>query len=246
MSKYTTGELAKLCGISIRTVQYYDSRDILIPSELSEGGRRLYSEEDLQKMKIICFLRDAGISLGNIGSLLSEEDPGSIISILLDQQEQILQEELNERQKKLAMVENIKKELKNIEHFSVESIGDIAHIMENKKKIRKVRAVMLVFGLIAECIEIAYLFFGFFKGIWWPFVVGLPIVIGLSVGLVLYYYRKVDYICPKCHSIFKPRFGEMLFAKHTMTTRKLTCTCCEHKGFCVETYTQVKKTEDEE
>ncbi len=56
MPKYTTGELAKLCGITVRTVQYYDTRGILIPSELSEGGRRLYSEDDLKRMKIICFL----------------------------------------------------------------------------------------------------------------------------------------------------------------------------------------------
>ena len=60
MSNYTTGELAKLCGVSVRTVQYYDDRGILKPSELSEGGRRLYSEDDLHRMKIICFLREAG------------------------------------------------------------------------------------------------------------------------------------------------------------------------------------------
>ena len=52
MSKFTTGELAKLCGVTVRTVQYYDTRGILIPSELSEGGRRLYSEYDLKRMKI--------------------------------------------------------------------------------------------------------------------------------------------------------------------------------------------------
>lgn len=45
MSKYTTGEIAKLCGVSVRTVQYYDTRGILTPSELTEGGRRLYSED---------------------------------------------------------------------------------------------------------------------------------------------------------------------------------------------------------
>ena len=50
MSKYTTGEIAKLCGVSVRTVQYYDERGILIPSELSEGGRRLYSEDDYKKI----------------------------------------------------------------------------------------------------------------------------------------------------------------------------------------------------
>ena len=58
MSKYTTGEMAKLCGVSVRTVQYYDSRNLLVPSELSEGGRRLYSEDDLRKLKVICFLRN--------------------------------------------------------------------------------------------------------------------------------------------------------------------------------------------
>ena len=57
MSKYTTGEIAKLCGVSVRTVQYYDSRGILIPGDFSEGGRRLYSESDLKKLKIICFLQ---------------------------------------------------------------------------------------------------------------------------------------------------------------------------------------------
>ena len=72
MSKYTTGEIAKLCGVSVRTVQYYDTRNILTPSELTEGGRRLYSEEDLKRMKIICFLRAAGISINSIGELLSE------------------------------------------------------------------------------------------------------------------------------------------------------------------------------
>ena len=107
MSKYTTGEIAKLCGVSVRTVQYYDERGILIPSELSEGGRRLYSEDDYKKLKIICFLRDAGISIKSIGELLSESNPSSVISVLLEKQEQLLQNEVKERQKQLAMLEGI-------------------------------------------------------------------------------------------------------------------------------------------
>ena len=47
---YTTGEVAKLCSVSVRTVQYYDDRGILIPSQLSEGGRRLYTEEDVKRI----------------------------------------------------------------------------------------------------------------------------------------------------------------------------------------------------
>ena len=131
MSKYTTGELAKLCGVSVRTVQYYDSRNILAPSELSEGGRRLYSEEDLKKMKTICFLREVGLPINSIGDLLRDENPETIISTLLDQQEHVLREELNERQTKLDTIESMRRELKGLQNISVESIGDIAHIVKN-------------------------------------------------------------------------------------------------------------------
>ena len=76
-------------------------------------------------MKIICFLRDAGISINSIGELLSEDNPGSVISVLLEQQEQLLQEEVRERKAKLEMIDGIRRELKSMENFSVESIGDI-------------------------------------------------------------------------------------------------------------------------
>ena len=101
MSQYTTGEMARLCGVTVRTVQYYDTRGILTPSALSEGGRRLYSEDDRKRLRIICFLRDLGLPIDAIGQLLSEEDPGSVIFLLLEQQQRALQEELDERQEKL-------------------------------------------------------------------------------------------------------------------------------------------------
>lgn len=101
MSKYTTGEIAKLCGVTVRTVQYYDTRGILVPTELAEGGRRLYSEDDLKRMKIICFLRELGLPIDSISQILSEEDSGSVISLLLEQQERTLKEEIAECQEKL-------------------------------------------------------------------------------------------------------------------------------------------------
>ena len=131
MAQYTTGELAKECGITVRTVQFYDQRGILVPSALTEGGRRLYSEEDLRMMKIICFLRDTGLSLDTIGKLLKEEDLGSVVSIFLEQQEQVLQEEIADRKDKLDRLEELKSGLKDLPSVSVKSIGDLASVMEN-------------------------------------------------------------------------------------------------------------------
>lgn len=237
MSKYTTGEVAKLCGITVRTVQYYDNRGILAPSQLTEGGRRLYSEEDLKRMKIICFLREMDIPINTISQLLAEEHPEKVIDILLEQQEAELRQQIQQQQEKLDKLTQLQKELKTVEHFSIESIADIANIMENKKKLRRVRWTMLGMGLIGEAAEIGTALLWILEGIWWPFAfIGLPVVIGMSIWLSCYYFANVDYICPECHQVFKPRFKEAFWANHTPTTRKLTCPSCGHKGFCVETY----------
>ncbi len=236
MSKYTTGEIAKLCGVSVRTVQYYDTRGILTPSELTEGGRRLYSEDDFKRMKIICFLRDAGISINSIGELLSEDNPGSVISVLLEQQEQLLREEVSDRQAKLAMLDGIKRELKGVENFSVESIGDIAYVMENKKKTRQLHAILLITGIPISIIQWTSIILWIATGIWWHFALYVLVLIPYAVWITNFYFKRVAYICPQCHEVFKPNFKEAFWAGHTPTLRKLTCTCCGHKGFCVETY----------
>lgn len=46
----TISQIAKLSGISVRTLQYYDEIGLLKPSSLSESGYRLYDEEALGKL----------------------------------------------------------------------------------------------------------------------------------------------------------------------------------------------------
>ena len=234
MSQYTTGELAKACGITVRTVQFYDQKGILIPSALTGGGRRLYSEEDLKRMKIICFLRDTGLSLDTIGRLLSEEDPGSVISILLDQQEQVLQEEIGERREKLERLEEIRNGLKAVSTFSMETISDIAIVMEGKKKRNAMCRNMILTGIPVTVLQWVSILLWIFRGIWWLFPVWVAAGTVYGVWASRYYYRNTAYICPQCHEVFRPAFREMLWARHTTKTRKLTCVKCGHHGFCVE------------
>ena len=241
MSKYTTGELAKLCGVSVRTVQYYDTRNILVPSELSEGGRRLYSEEDLKKMKIICFLREAGLPINSIGELFSEEHPERVIELLLAQQEEQLKAEQQENQKKLGLVQELRRGLKNVEKFSVESIGDIAILMESKKKLKKMRRLMLLTGIPVTALQWASIVLWITSGLWWLFVIWACVAIPWGICISVYYFKRVAYICPACHEGFKPKFREAFWAPHTPTARKLTCPHCGHKGMCVETYAEPQK-----
>ena len=241
MSKYTTGEIAKLCGVSVRTVQYYDSRNILVPSELSEGGRRLYSEEDLKRMRIICFLREAGISINRISELFEDAHPERIISVLLDQQETELREEINEQQKKLDIIENMKRELKDVEHFSVESIGDIAAVMKDKNKLRKMRWMMILTGIPVTTLQWVSIILWITRGMWWLFVVWVIAAVLYGVLVSVHYFGNVEYICPECHEVFKPRIKEAFWAYHTPKMRRLTCPKCGRKGLCVEVYAEKRK-----
>lgn len=236
MSRYTTGEIAKLCGVTVRTVQYYDTRGILVPTELSEGGRRLYSENDLKRMRIICFLRGLGLPINSISQMFSEDDPGRVISLLLEQQEQTLKEEVKERQEQLDKLEKLRLALKNLEMISVESIGDVAYTMSNKKKLRKIHMVILITGIPINVLQWTSIIVWVTKGFWWLFAIWLVIAIAYAILISRYYFRNVAYVCPQCHTVFKPTLKEAFWAKHTPATRKLTCTSCGHHGFCVETY----------
>ena len=237
MSKYTTGEIAKLCNISVRTVQYYDERNLLIPSELSEGGRRLYSEQDLTRMKIICFLREIGLSINSISKLFAEEKPENVISILLEQQEKDLRDEIDQRQKQLELVEEIRRQLKNKPKFSLESIGDIARLMKNKRKLQKMRWGMVLIGLPITILQWTSIILWITHGLWWLFLIWVCAAIPYGIGVSIYYVKHIAYICPECHEIFRPKFKEFFWAFHTPTMRRLTCPKCNHRGLCVEIYT---------
>lgn len=236
MSKYTTGELAKLCGVTVRTVQYYDSRGILIPSELSEGGRRLYSEDDLKRMKIICFLRELDLPIDAISQILKEEQPENLISLLIKQQETVLSDEISDKQEKLEKLRELKNEMKGKTDFSLETIGDIAVVMEAKKKLKRMRWMMILSGIPVTALQWVSIILWIFKGIRWPFIICVPVSAVWGTMVSRYYFNHVKYICPECHEIFKPALREAFWANHTPTARKLTCTACGHKGFCVEVW----------
>ena len=223
MSQYTTGEMAKLCGVTVRTVQYYDTRGILTPHALSEGGRRLYDEDDLRKLKVICFLREIGLSIDTIGQLFREEDPASVIELLLEQQEQDLKTERGALDAKLEKIAELRKTASATDHFTVESIGDVAITMTNKKKHRRMLLIMLLTALPVAALECAGILLWVFKGIWWVFALSVAIAIPWGILISRYYYRHVAYICPQCHRVFRPAFREMFFASHTAKTRRMTC-----------------------
>jgi len=235
MSPYTTGDLARLCDVSVRTVQFYDTRGLLPPTDLTKGGRRLYTEDDLKKLRLICLLKSLGLSLDSIKGILRSENPGRILLLLLDEQEKQIDGEIEDRHRQKKAIAVVKESIRNTDMISVNSIRDIEQIMDGKKKLRKTHITMLIIGIIADVIEIGTIVLWITRGIWLPFAIGMPIVIALAWLMIRIYYRNAAYICPDCNAKFKPRLKNFIFSKHTPKTRKLTCPECGYKGYCIET-----------
>ena len=61
---FTSRDVVHLTGISLRQLQWWDERGLVIPAR--EGHRRLYSLDDLAEVAVICELRERGFSLQKI------------------------------------------------------------------------------------------------------------------------------------------------------------------------------------
>ena len=64
-------EVAKLTGITVRTLHYYDEIGLLKPSEITEAGYRLYSREDLEILQQILFFRELDFPLSQIKEIMN-------------------------------------------------------------------------------------------------------------------------------------------------------------------------------
>ena len=73
MGTYTVKQLARLSGVSVRTLHHYDEIGLLKPSFVGENRYRYYGREELLRLQDILFHRELGVPLQEIGKLLANE-----------------------------------------------------------------------------------------------------------------------------------------------------------------------------
>ncbi|WP_278235572.1 MerR family transcriptional regulator [Isoptericola sp. AK164] len=68
------GAVAERTGLSLRTLRHYDEVGLLRPSARSEGGFRLYTESDVERLLLIRRMKPLGFSLEEMADLLRVAD----------------------------------------------------------------------------------------------------------------------------------------------------------------------------
>lgn len=84
------GGVANQVGLSLRTVRYYEEVGLVVPSGRTEGGFRLYTDDDIQRLSLVKQLKPLDFSLDELRSLLevrdrlADEDDGDARATLVD------------------------------------------------------------------------------------------------------------------------------------------------------------------
>lgn len=107
---FKIGEVAELLKTTIRTIRYYEEENLLEPHR-TNGGTRLYLEQDIYRLKAILHLADNGFSLevirliGNTRKTCQTGDAGS------KQIPSIINNAINDIDEKLLKLNTLKTEL---------------------------------------------------------------------------------------------------------------------------------------
>ena len=100
---YTVGAVARLAGVSVRTLHHYDEIGLLTPAGRSPAGYRLYSLADLGRLHQILYYRELGFGLEEIVQIMA--GPGQDAAGHLRRQHRLLREQISRRQALLAAIE---------------------------------------------------------------------------------------------------------------------------------------------
>lgn len=101
---YSTGELANMVGVSLRTLQYYDEQGLLKPLS-TEGGRRRYTRENVLRLEQILFLKSFGFSLEEIKDKILELKTPDDFKTVFTQQRKVLTEQIESLNRTVRMLD---------------------------------------------------------------------------------------------------------------------------------------------
>lgn len=132
---YTTGEFAKMAGVTIRTIRYYDTIGILKPSMRNEKGHRLYTNKDFIELKRILALKYLGLSLDEVIATEEKNFDKDDMERSLKLQKNIIKNKMNQMKIILNAIETAEVSMKENNNLEFYNTIDIIKMLEGEKEL---------------------------------------------------------------------------------------------------------------
>ncbi|MDN7226631.1 MerR family transcriptional regulator [Planococcus sp. N064] len=138
---YKVQEVAKIAGVSVRTLHHYDSVGLLKPSNIGSNRYRYYSDEDLKLLQHILFFKELGFSLKKIQEIVAEGfDP----KFALVQHAELLEKKKARIEKLIQNAERTKQELEGLATLSNSERFDAFSAKKSDDTIEKYKSAAML------------------------------------------------------------------------------------------------------
>lgn len=108
---FSSGDLARATGNTVRTIRFYEEEGLLVPAVVSGGGHRRYTEDDLERLRLISDLRELGLSLGDIRGILDLRSGCDTAAEFALRFQEVLGAHLEAAQRRLERLRRMKREM---------------------------------------------------------------------------------------------------------------------------------------
>lgn len=129
MKRYwKVGDLSQITGLTVRTLRFYNQIGLFSPSGQTESGHRLYNESDLSRLQQILSLKELGLSLEEVKSVMAGEQisPLEIVNLQMIR----IREQIKVQEKLLEQLQNVSKLMQGKAPLAVEDFTRLLQAMK--------------------------------------------------------------------------------------------------------------------
>lgn len=112
------GEVAARTELSLRTIRHYEETGLVVPSARSQGGFRLYTERDVERLMVIRRMKPLGFTLDQMRNLLNATDRLDGDQVPPDEREALLERVRGYEQGAAEQIAKLRVQLSRAEEFA--------------------------------------------------------------------------------------------------------------------------------
>lgn len=133
---YSSGQFARMAGVSVRTIRFYDKQNILKPSYVSPSGARFYTDSDLARLQQILLFKYLGFSLDDIREMTIGDTDYHFLKNSLNLQKRLVQDRIEQMQLVESAIEDTVNALEQERQVDWSQMLELIHLTGMEKSLK--------------------------------------------------------------------------------------------------------------
>lgn len=133
---YSSGQFARMAGVSVRTIRFYDKQNILKPSYVSPSGARFYTGSDLARLQQILLFKYLGFSLDDIREMTIGDTDYHFLKNSLNLQKRLVQDRIEQMQLVESAIEDTVNALEQERQVDWSQMLELIHLTGMEKSLK--------------------------------------------------------------------------------------------------------------